>query len=120
MRIASLALTLMASPVLAQDHAARATDQMLSAEALAATILDRDLVYFDDGTSRYNADGSYAWTYSQANGGGVWEGTHTITGNVVCVTFVTGAERCDMFVMSGDRLTLLTLEGDRYPVREIR
>lgn len=109
-----------ASPATSQEYAPRATDTLPDTAALSALILDRELTYFDDGTSRYNADGTYTWTYSPANGGGIWEGRHTITDNIVCITFVTGMERCDMFVTSGDRLTLLTAEGDRYPIREIR
>lgn len=111
---------LFATPVYAQDFMPRGGDTLPSAETLATTILDLDLEYFDGGVSRYNTDGSYSWTYSQANGGGVWEGTHTMTDNVVCILFTTGQERCDMFVTSGDRLTVLTEDGDRYPIREIR
>ncbi|WP_375279287.1 hypothetical protein [Pseudooctadecabacter sp.] len=111
---------LLATSAAAQDYATRATDSLPDTAALSALILDRDLIYFDDGTSRYSADGTYTWTYSKANGGGIWEGRHTITDNIVCITFATGMERCDMFVTSGDRLTLLTADGDRYPIREIR
>ena len=111
---------ILSSPAYAQDYAVRGTDTQPDASALASQIHDRDLIYFDDGISRYNADGTYAWTYSQANGGGVWPGTYKITDNVICVTFESGAERCDMFVLAGDRLTLLTDDGQRYPIREIR
>lgn len=111
---------LMAGPVFAQDFGPRNTDIVPSSEDLSALILDRDLIYFDDGVSRYNSDGSYVWTYSEANGGGVWEGTYEMTDSIVCLTFVTGVERCDMFVQAGSRLTLLTADGERYPIREIR
>ena len=112
-------LMLAAGPVAAQDYAMRTTDVVPDAVSLSRMILDRDLVYFDNGTSRYNTDGSYAWTYSAANGGGVWPGTYTVTDNIICIAFDSGMQRCDMFVLSGDRLTLLTVDGDRYPVRDI-
>lgn len=120
MRIHLLFCLAFASPAAAQDYALRGTDTRPDAATLAAQIHDRDLIYFDDGVSRYNADGTYAWTYSEANGGGVWPGTHQQTGNVICITFESGAARCDMFVLSGDRLTLLTEDGERYPIRAIR
>jgi len=111
---------LLAAPVTAQEYATRATDTLPTAETLATQILDHDLEYFDGGISRYNTDGSYTWTYSAANGSGVWEGTHTIADNVVCILFTTGQERCDMFVTVGERLTVITEDGERYPIREIR
>jgi len=112
-------LMLVSGPVAAQDYAIRATDRAPDITTLSQMILDRDVVYFDDGISRYNTDGSYSWTYSAANGGGVWSGTYVMTDNVICIVFDSGMDRCDMFVTSGDRLTLLTAEGDRYPIRDI-
>ncbi|MEL6957828.1 MAG: hypothetical protein AAGL89_02610 [Pseudomonadota bacterium] len=113
-------LALITAPALAQDFSIRSTDTLPDAEALTAQIHDRDLIYFDDGVSRYNSDGTYAWTYSEANGSGIWPGTYAVTDNVICIAFESGAERCDMFVLSNGRLTLLTDDGQRYPVREIR
>ena len=110
----------LAAPAMAQDFAPRGSDTLPTAETLATQILDHDLEYFDGGVSRYNTDGSYTWTYSAANGSGVWEGTHTISDNVVCILFTTGQERCDMFVTAGERLTVITEDGERYPIREIR
>lgn len=111
---------LFAAPAMAQDFAPRLSDTLPTADILASTILDHDLEYFDGGVSRYNTDGSYTWTYSAANGSGVWEGTHTMSDNVVCILFSTGQERCDMFVTSNDRLTVITEDGDRYPIRSIQ
>ena len=120
MKIAFL-LIVLASPIAAQDYAARDTDIVPTKAALSETVLDRDLEYYDGGVSRYETGGQYAWTYAQNNGGGVWSGTHDIQENgVICVTFETGVERCDMFVMSGERLVMLTDDGQRFPVREIR
>ncbi len=115
-----LALTVLASPLYAQDYATRSTDVAPTATALAETILDRDLEYFDGGVSRYNTDGTYTWTYDPANGGGTWYGHHDIADNIVCITFVTGMQRCDMFVFANDRLTALTADGQRFPIRDIR
>ncbi len=111
----------LASPAAAQDYATRDSDTVFTPAALGDTILDRDLEYFDGGISRYDTDGSYAWTYAENNGGGVSSGVHDIRENgIVCVTFENNAERCDMFVMDGERLVLLTVDGQRYPLREIR
>lgn len=110
-----------ASPVAAQDYALRDSDTVPTRAALSDTILDRDLEYFDGGVSRYDTVGTYAWTYAENNGGGVWSGVHDIRDDgIVCVTFETGVERCDMFVMAGERLVLLTVEGQRFPLRKIR
>jgi len=117
----ALTLLILASPVAAQDFALRASDMVPTTADLSRQILDRDLEYFDGGISRYNTDGSYAWTYAETNGGETHPGTHQISENgTVCITYETGAERCDMFVQSGDRLVLLTDNGQRYPIREIR
>lgn len=119
MKTAAL-LILFATPALAQDYAMRAGDTVPTAAGLNDMILDRDLEYFDGGVSRYGADGSYAWTYAENNGGGVWAGTYILNDDMaLCVTFETGQERCDKFVISNDRLVLLTSEGQRFPLRTI-
>ena len=120
MKIA-LFLFALASPVAAQEYAVRTSDTVPSTTDLSTLILDRDLEYFDGGISRYYADGSYAWTFGEANGGEMHPGRHEIgTDATVCITYETGAERCDRFVQSGERLVLLTDDGQRYPIREIR
>ena len=116
-----LILLILATPAAAQDYSVRGNDDVFTPAALADMIHDRDLEYFDGGVSRYNADGSYAWTYADNNGGAVLTGTHDIQeGGVVCITYDAGPQRCDMFVMSAARLVLLTDDGQRYPLREIR
>jgi len=117
----ALILIVLASPLSAQDYAVRTDDTVPSVADLSTLILDRDLEYFDGGVSRYNTDGSYAWTYGANNGGETHPGTHDIGDDAtVCITYESGAERCDKFVQSGDRLVLLTDDGQRYPIREIR
>ncbi len=120
MKYAILLLAL-ATPATAQDYAVRSGDTILTRATLSDQIIDRDLEYFDGGISRYDADGSYAWTYADNNGGGVHTGIHDIRDDaIVCITYDAGPTRCDMFVQSNGRLTLLTDDGQRYPVRTIR
>lgn len=105
----------------AQSYETRASDTVLDADAFAQLVLGRELEFFDGGISRYSPGGSYSWTYSAANGGGNWFGTHEFgTDGTVCIDFRTLRSRCDMFVQAGERLVLLTEDGQRYPVREIR
>ena len=116
-----LALTFCATAAYGQSYDTRGTDVLLDDVALAGVILGRELEFFDGGVSRYSAGGSYSWTYSAANGGGNWFGTHDIRADgVVCIDFRTLRSRCDRFVQAGDRLVLLSEDGQRYPVREIR
>jgi len=104
-------LLALATPATAQDYAVRSGDTILTRATLSDQIIDRDLEYFDGGISRYDADGSYAWTYADNNGGGVHTGIHDIRDDAIV---------CIMFVQSNGRLTLLTDDGQRYPVRTIR
>ncbi|WP_341368544.1 hypothetical protein [Yoonia sp. BS5-3] len=105
----------------AQAYEIRPSDTVLDADAFAQLVLGRELEFFDGGMSRYSPGGSYSWTYSAANGGGNWFGTHAFdqTG-AVCIEFRTLRSRCDLFVQDDQRLVLLTEDGQRYPVREIR
>lgn len=117
----ALILLALASPAAAQDYAVRDSDTVPNTADLSMLILDRDLEHFDGGTSRYNTDGTYAWTFGANNGGETHPGTHRISDNAtVCITYASGSERCDRFVQSGDRLVLLTDDGQRYPIRDIR
>lgn len=120
MKIAVL-IALIASPAFAQDYGVRDSDTVPTPAVLSDTILDRDLEYFDGGTSRYETGGTYAWTFGENNGGETIPGTFTIGENAtICITYDTGSQRCDMFVIAGERLVLLTEDGHRYPVRTIR
>ncbi len=121
MKWIAFALSLCVTAAFGQDYDTRGTDLLLDDAAVADLILGRELEFFDGGTSRYSAGGSYSWTYSAANGGGNWFGTHDIRADgVVCIDFRTLRSRRDRFVQSGDRLVLLSEDGQRYPVREIR
>ena len=116
----ALILLALASPVAAQEYAVRDSDTVPNTADLSTLILDRDLEYFDGGTSRYNTDGTYAWTFGANNGGQTHRGTHQIGEDaMVCIIYDTGAQRCDRFVQSAGRLVLLTDNGQRFPVRTI-
>ncbi|MEL6681561.1 MAG: hypothetical protein AAFQ09_02830 [Pseudomonadota bacterium] len=120
MRLISFVFLCFAGTAQAQSYETRPSDTALDAEALADIILGRDLEFFDGGVSRYSPGGSYSWTYSEANGGGSWYGTHEIGADgTVCIDFRTLRSRCDRFVKADERLVLLTADGQRYPVREI-
>lgn len=114
-------LWLFASTAMAQSYQIRTTDDVITPEAFAQLVVGRELVFFDGGMSRYSAGGSYSWTYSAANGGGSWFGTHAFAADgAVCIAFRTLRSRCDMFVQDGERIVLLTADGQRFPVRNIR
>lgn len=119
MKIAIFALTL-ATPALAQDYVIRSSDTIPTRSALLDMILDRDLEYYDGGSSRYSSDGTYAWTFGDNNGGATLPGIYAVGDNAtICITYDTGSQRCDMFVFAADRLVLLSEDGHRYPVRRV-
>jgi len=118
----AILFALLAAPAVAQEYTVNANDTVPTVAELSDMILDRELEYFDGGISRYAADGTYAWTYTEQNGGATLPGVYDIQNDgTVCITYdERGQARCDMFVISNDRLTLLTEDGQRYPIREIR
>ncbi|MEM6759816.1 MAG: hypothetical protein AAF601_10095 [Pseudomonadota bacterium] len=108
-------LMLLASPAAAQDWAVRSGDAMLSGDALRALIDGQELVFFDNGRSKFSTGGSYSYTY--ANGGGTAFGAWRIDDDTVCIAFRNGFSRCDRYVRSGARVVMLTQKGERFPVR---
>lgn len=108
-------LMMMASPAVAQGWAVRSGDEALTGAALRAVIEGQELVFFDDGRSKFSAGGSYSYTY--ANGGGTAFGAWRIDGDAVCIAFRNGFARCDRYVRSGARVVMLTQKGERFPVR---
>lgn len=117
MRAFLLAASLLATQASAQDWTIRDTDQLLPPEALTSALSGQTLVFFDDGRSVYNGDGTYNYTYG---GGGTWYGHWRVEGDsLVCVTFVTEVTRCDLVVQNGDRLVVLTADGQRFPIRDV-
>lgn len=117
MRFLTLFIGLMATSAFAQDWTIRDSDRLLDQGALAETLTGKTLVFYDDGQSIYNDDGTYSYTYG---GGGTWLGYWRVEGeSLVCVTFVTEVTRCDMIVQNGERLVLLTVDGQRFPIRDV-
>lgn len=110
-------LFLLALPVHAQDGV-RASDTVLTAPELSAILSGQLVEFFDGSKSRYETDGRYAYTYTDA--GPEWTGLYRVEdGSRVCVDFDNGSERCDRFVKDGDRLVLVIENGTRFPVRNL-
>jgi hypothetical protein len=102
----------------AQDWALRPSDERLDPAALTAAVSGRTLTFYDDGRSRFAADGAYDYTLSEVNGGGVQSGAWEVTGDgVICIAYENGRARCDMYVRADGRFVVLTADGGRYPVR---
>ncbi|MEX0318478.1 MAG: hypothetical protein AB3N21_11035 [Ruegeria sp.] len=107
----------LATPLAAADWSLRQDDVPLSRAELEA-LEGRTLTFYDDGQSRYLADGAYTYTYSAKNGGGTAFGTYRIAEDgSICTEFQNGFSRCDLYVHSGERLVLINEKGERYPVR---
>lgn len=105
----------MAGAASAQEFTPRASDTVLSADAMAQDVVGRSHEFFDGGVSFFSISGSYSYTYPD---GGTAFGTYTVEeGGVVCSAFNHGFSRCDMYVHDGTRLVLITADGARFPVR---
>ncbi|MEM8741116.1 MAG: hypothetical protein AAGE13_06415 [Pseudomonadota bacterium] len=112
------ALGALGSPAVADGWSLRIGDTALTASEAQVLTTDSTLTYYDDGQSRYYADGRYAWVYSAENGGASIPGRFEVRDDgAVCVEFDSGRARCDLFVRAGGRLVLITEAGDRFPVR---
>jgi len=110
-------LLCLATPLSAAEWALRPGDHPFDAKDLAA-LPGQVFRYYDDGESRFWANGAYAYTYSAQNGGGTAWGSYVVAEDgSVCVTFINGSSRCDLYVHDGNRTLLITEEGDRYPMR---
>ncbi|MCT4554820.1 MAG: hypothetical protein N4A53_09060 [Pelagimonas sp.] len=118
--ILALTLSLMPGLATAQDFPTRDGDVPFTRDDLLVRLRGADLVFYDNGVSRYYEDGRYSYTFygdEQESAGGYYE---VREGGIVCVEFITGQARCDKFVMNGARLVLIDQKGDRYPVRPDR
>ena len=101
--------------VFAQDWKLRDNDARLDRRQLAEALVDQKIVFFDNGESKFSADGAYSYTYDQ---GGTAFGRYTLSDDsTVCIDFDNGFSRCDMYVRSGEKLVLLTEDGLRFPIR---
>ncbi|MGV6849752.1 MAG: hypothetical protein ACWA5A_15365 [Marinibacterium sp.] len=111
-------LIVVASAAIAGEWRLRSGDVPLDPAETRDLANRGDIVFYDDGRSRYFADGRYSYTYSAKNGGGTALGTYAIQDDgSVCVQYPNGFDRCDLYVRSGDRLVLITEDGTRFPVR---
>lgn len=110
-------LLLLATPAFAVDWKTRADDTLFTQAQLETVLGGHVLTYYDGGTSEFQQDGQYFYTYG---GGGIWEGRYAIgTDSTVCVTYITEQTRCDLYVSSGDRITVITEAGMRFPIKAI-
>lgn len=117
MRYALILATLIATPLFAQEGI-RAGDTLLARADMQTLLQGRVVEFFDGSKSRYAADGSYAYTYT--DDGPAWTGQYRLLDDsLVCVDFDNGSSRCDRFVRSGERVILIIEDGTRFPVRNL-
>ncbi|MCK8462636.1 hypothetical protein MUY35_02070 [Aliiroseovarius sp. S1339] len=104
-------------PAQAENWKTRPNDTRLSASELSDTLTGHTLTYHDGGTSAFEKDGHYTYTYG---GGGTWLGEYVIgADSTACVTFVTGISRCDLYIMNGTSLVVITEDGLRFPIQSV-
>ena len=116
MRLA-LFLTALALPVSAQEGL-RPADLVFDRAEMKTLLSGQIIEFFDGSKSRYDADGTYGYTYT--DDGPVWSGVwRTDAESRVCVDFDNGSSRCDHIVKDGERTILIIADGTRFPVRRI-
>ncbi|MEM7719232.1 MAG: hypothetical protein AAF222_08495 [Pseudomonadota bacterium] len=94
----------------------RTSDIVLTADELGTVLRGQLIEFFDGSKSRYAADGTYSYTYT--DDGPAWTGNYQLfDGSLVCVAFDNGSQRCDRLVQAGERLILVIDDGTRFPVR---
>ena len=99
------------------ENGFRDSDVRLDKFGLTKLIAGQVLEFYDGGKSRYGADGSYGYTYT--DDGPVWAGRYrVIEDSRVCVDFDNGSQRCDHLVMNGESAVLIIADGTRFPVRK--
>lgn len=114
MRLA-LFLSVFALPALAQEGM-RSGDVVLDRVGMEDLLSGQVIEFYDGSKSRYDADGTYGYTYT--DDGPVWTGRYEVFDDSrVCVSFDNGSARCDLFVRAGERVVLITGDGTRFPVR---
>lgn len=114
MRLA-LFLTALALPVSAQEGL-RPADLVFDRAGMETLLSGQIIEFFDGSKSRYDADGTYGYTYT--DDGPVWSGRYELFDESrVCVAFENGSARCDLFVEAAGRIVLITADGTRFPVR---
>ncbi|MEX0282223.1 MAG: hypothetical protein AB3N13_13650 [Arenibacterium sp.] len=116
MRYFLVGLAFIANGAFAQDWALRDGDVVFDQQALSALSEGAALTFFDDGTSRFSAGGSYSYTY--ASGESAFGRFEIGENGQICIQFRNGFGRCDTYVRNAGRIVLLTEKGERYPVRD--
>jgi hypothetical protein len=111
----TLALSLCASAVAAQDWALRDGDRLLDRAEVQAFAEGQTLLFHDGGKSKYSHGGAYSYTY--ASGESAFGSFRIEADGTVCIAYRNGAARCDRYVASGERFVLLTQHGERFPVK---
>ncbi len=96
----------------------RASDTVLDRSQMEELLTGRLVEFYDGSKSRYEANGRYAYTYT--DDGPEWVGTYSLSDDsLVCVDFDNGSARCDRFVRDGNRVVLIIEDGTRFPVRNL-
>lgn len=104
-----------ASIAVAEPWALRESDRVLSRDEVTALTFEQTIEFFDDGQSRYFADGAYSYTYAS---GAQAFGRYAIADDgTVCIQYQNGFSRCDRYVEASGRIVLLTENGLRFPIR---
>ena len=112
-----ISLIFLPSFALAQEGV-RASDTILNQSEMQDLLTGQIVEFFDGSKSRYDADGRYAYTYT--DDGPEWTGSYRLSDDsLVCVDFDNGSARCDRFVKDGTRLVLIIEDGTRFPVRNL-
>ena len=113
-----LFLLIVAPSVALAQAGLKSSDIVLNQSEMSELLSGTQLEFFDGSKSKYAADGSYAYTYT--DDGPPWTGLYRVLdGSVVCVDFDNGSARCDRLVRSGDRMVLIIEDGTRFPVRNL-
>lgn len=115
MRLTLIFAAFLASTAAAQEGV-RSSDTILNQAEMDELFTGTLIEFFDGSKSRYAADGTYAYTYT--DDGPEWTGIYSFSDDsIVCVDFDNGSNRCDRFVRNGERLVLIIEDGTRFPVR---
>ena len=113
--LTTLAMCVLAAPLLAAEWALRDSDHVLTRDEVEALTAGQTIVFYDEGRSMYSVGGAYSYTY--ASGESAY-GQYTISQDgTICIAYRNGFGRCDRYVRSGDRIIMLTESGLRFPIR---
>ncbi|MEO1536923.1 MAG: hypothetical protein AAFR73_04260 [Pseudomonadota bacterium] len=96
----------------------RSGDTVLNQSEMENLLAGQMVEFFDGSKSRYDANGRYAYTYT--DDGPEWTGVYRfLDDSLVCIDFDNGSARCDRVVKAGERVVLIIEDGTRFPVRNL-